>query len=83
MDMSLSKAPGAGDEQGDLACCSPWGYKELDMTEQLNWTELNSSNKYRFLTRNSNGQKKVKQHFKNVERKELSTPHSVLGENIL
>ena len=23
-----------------LACCSPWGRKQLDMTEQLNWTEL-------------------------------------------
>ena len=22
--------------QGSLACCSPWGCKELDMTEQLN-----------------------------------------------
>ena len=22
-----------------LACCSPWGWKELDTTEQLNWTE--------------------------------------------
>ena len=22
-------------------CCSPWGRKELDMTERLNWTELN------------------------------------------
>ena len=22
--------------QGSLACCSPWGHKELDMTEQLN-----------------------------------------------
>ena len=31
-----------GDEgQGTLACCSPWGCKELDMTEWLNWTELN------------------------------------------
>ena len=29
-----------GDGQGSLACCSPWGYKELDMNEQLNWTEL-------------------------------------------
>ena len=28
--------PRAGDEQGGLACCSPWGRKELDMTEQLN-----------------------------------------------
>ena len=23
--------------QGSLACCSPWGHKELDMTEWLNW----------------------------------------------
>ena len=22
-----------------LACCSPWGHKESDTTEQLNWTE--------------------------------------------
>ena len=32
--------PGAGDGQGGLACCSSWGLKELDTTEQLNWTEL-------------------------------------------
>ena len=25
-----------GDGQGSLTCCSPWGHKELDMTEQLN-----------------------------------------------
>ena len=31
--------PGDGDEQGDLACCDSWGRKELDMTEQLNWTD--------------------------------------------
>ena len=24
---------------GKLACCSPWGHKELDTTEQLNWTD--------------------------------------------
>ena len=24
---------GVGDGQGGLACCSPWGHKELDMTE--------------------------------------------------
>ena len=33
MDMSLS--PGVGDAQGSLACCSPWGGKESDMTEGL------------------------------------------------
>ena len=28
-----------GDGQGSLECCSPWGRKESDTTEQLNWTE--------------------------------------------
>ena len=32
MDMSLSKL------QETVKCCSPWGCKELDMTEQLNTT---------------------------------------------
>ena len=27
---------GVDDGQGSLACCSPWGHKELDTTEQLN-----------------------------------------------
>ena len=30
--------PGVGDGQGGLACCSSWGRKESDTTEQLNWT---------------------------------------------
>ena len=29
----FDQAPGVGDGQEGLACCSPWGYKELDMTE--------------------------------------------------
>ena len=32
----FAQAPGDGDGQGSLACCSPWGRKELDTTEQLN-----------------------------------------------
>ena len=32
----LEQAPEVVDGQGALACCSPWGHKELDMTEQLN-----------------------------------------------
>ena len=28
---------GVGDEQGGLACCSPWGCKESNRTERLNW----------------------------------------------
>ena len=35
--------PGVGDGQRGLVCCSSWGYKELDRTEQLNLTELNST----------------------------------------
>ena len=40
MDMSLSKLQGFGDGQGGLVCCGPWGRKEADTTEQLNWNEL-------------------------------------------
>ena len=36
----FEQAPGVGDGQGSLACCSPWSRKESDTTEQLNWTEL-------------------------------------------
>ena len=32
----FEQAPGDGEGQGSLACCNPWGRKELDMTEQLN-----------------------------------------------
>ena len=35
----FEQAPGVGDGQGGLTCCSPRGCKELDMTEWLNWTE--------------------------------------------
>ena len=31
----FEQALGAGDEQGGLACCSPWGCNELDTTERL------------------------------------------------
>ena len=36
----FEQAPGVGDEQGSLVCCSPWGRKESYTTKQLNWTEL-------------------------------------------
>ena len=29
----FEQALGAGDGQGGLVCCSPWGHKESDMTE--------------------------------------------------
>ena len=37
----FEKAPGVGDGQGGLACCSSWGREESDTTEwltALNWT---------------------------------------------
>ena len=37
----FEQALGVGDGQGGLACCSLWCCKDSDMTEQLNWTELN------------------------------------------
>ena len=36
---AFEQALGVGDGQGNLPCCSPWGHKELDTTEWLNWTE--------------------------------------------
>ena len=36
----FEQALGVGDGQRSLACCSPWGHRELDMTERLNLTDL-------------------------------------------
>ena len=36
----FEQTPGDSRGQGSLACCSPWGCKESDTTEWLNWTEL-------------------------------------------
>ena len=41
----FEQTPGDGEGQGTLVCCSPWGHKELDMTEQLNNNNLNSREK--------------------------------------
>ena len=40
MDNESEQAPVVGDGQGSLACCSPWGCKELDMTDDR--TEVSS-----------------------------------------
>ena len=31
----FEQAPGVGEGQGSWVCCSLWGHKELDTTEQL------------------------------------------------
>ena len=35
----FKQALGVGDGLGSLVCCSPWGHKESDRTEELNWTD--------------------------------------------
>ena len=38
----FEQAPGVGDAQGGLLCCSPWGHRvRHDWATELNWTELN------------------------------------------
>ena len=59
----FEQAPGVGDEQGSLACCSPWGHKESDTTEWLNWLnwmgeedrypDINHANMLRLSSQNS------------------------------
>ena len=41
---------GVGDGEGGLACCNLWVRKESDVTEQLNWRELNLYLHYLHLT---------------------------------
>ena len=41
------QALGDGEGQGCLACCNPWGHRELDMIEQLN------NNNHLFFTQNT------------------------------
>ena len=36
----FEQTSGVGDGQGSLVCCSPWGRKESDMIQWLNWTEV-------------------------------------------
>ena len=36
----FEQAPGVGDGQGSLVCCSPWGRKESDTTGRPKQTEL-------------------------------------------
>ena len=55
------QAPGVGDRQGTLACCSPWDHKKLDMTEWLNnnnrntdqWNKIRSSEIISYINQHS------------------------------
>ena len=38
----FEQTPEDGEGQGSLVCCSSWGFKESDTTEQLNWNHADS-----------------------------------------
>ena len=59
----FEQALGVGDGQGSLAWCSPWGHKESDMTERLNWTEWSQC---RALCMTASMQPWTNAHFKNI-----------------
>ena len=48
----FEQALGIGDGQGSLVCWSPWGPKESDTTEWLNWTELKTDGRIIFCFKN-------------------------------
>ena len=58
----FEQAPGDGEGQGSLACYSPWGCKESDMSEWLN------NNKYMFILNNKNITFKNTRSFQMLER---------------
>ena len=45
----FEQAPRVGDGQRSLVCCIPWGHKELDMTEQVNLTDIQYIKFYIFI----------------------------------
>ena len=49
----FEQTPGDSEGQGSLACCSPWGRKELDMTEWLNWNWNRSNYKISYFKKKS------------------------------
>ena len=49
----FEQTPGVGDGQGGLVCCSPWGQKESDTTESLNWTTENKQKTNKSIANNS------------------------------
>ena len=39
----FEQAPGDGEGQGSLVCCSPWGHKQSDIVEQLKNNKINET----------------------------------------
>ena len=43
----VEQAPGDGEGQGSLVCCSPWDHKESDMTERMTGTSSSALDAHR------------------------------------
>ena len=49
-EYEFEQAQEDGEGQGSLACCSSWGHKELDTTEQLNNNNPHNASSDSFFT---------------------------------
>ena len=49
-ERGFEQTPGAGDGQGGLVCCSPWGCKELDTNEGLNYNNSSIPSRWESLS---------------------------------
>ena len=65
-----------GNGQGSLVCCSPWGRKELDKTERLNWTDV----KNWLIWKDPDGGKTLRQEKKAMIEDEMVGWHHWLNE---
>ena len=63
----FEQTPGVGDGQGKLGCCSPQGREELDVTEQLKWTEA---------------ELKHQSTMSSLDHKELATENALLWDHL-
>ena len=70
----FEQAPGVGERQGSLACCSPWGCKVLDTTEQLNWTDSQSRYQTRVSCVSCTGRRIL---YQNITWKASSSPQGI------
>ena len=83
------QAPGIGDGQGGLACCSLQGHKELDTSEQLNWTWPHSTKKWMSMSSNLKVSAQLTQNYFSLYmfylkyNRFLSTGPKYLGEGCL
>ena len=75
----FGQAPGVDDGQRNLACCSPWGCKDSDMTKRLTWTELRAGEIN--IAKHTLWKRKIGDLMKNWKYTYSSTPRQILKRN--